>query len=244
MNRLCVLLPAYNEEKAIGNVVRRVLAVTLDDVQIVALVVNDGSRDGTARIAEEAGAIVVSHERNRGVGAAFRTGVEWARSRSFDFLVHMDSDGQVLPEEIPLVFHPVASGAADLALGSRFVRGQPENMEAWKAAALRSLAAGVGLMVGRSLSDVSCGFRCMNRKTLETLRPSFDYDYIQESLLQAIGHGARSVDVAVTVLYEADLMKRAGMSKRVVRYATRFCAITARSLADLYVQRARRIFHG
>jgi glycosyltransferase involved in cell wall biosynthesis len=241
MKKLCVLLPAFNEAKNIAGVVRRVRAVKIDGVDITALVVNDGSRDRTGELAEEAGATVVSHPRNRGVGAAFRTGINWAREQGFDYLIHMDSDGQVMPEEIPKVFAPVARGAADLALGSRFIGGHPENMEGWKALALRSMAITIGALVGRSLSDVSCGFRCMNRKVLDALEPSYDYDYIQESLLQAIGSGARCVDVAVTVHYEADPANRAGMSKRVFRYTSRFVGITARSLGDLYLRRARSL---
>src|SRR5438876_10410188 len=120
MKSLWVLLPAYNEARNIAGVVEGVRAVRIDGVRIVPLVVDDGSRDETAALARAAGAEVIAHPKNRGVGAAFRTGRDHALAAGADFLVHMDSDGQVLPSEIPLVFEPVRRGEADLALGSRF----------------------------------------------------------------------------------------------------------------------------
>lgn len=238
MASLWVLLPAFNEAAHIANVVSRVRAVHIDGVDLRVLVVDDGSADDTARLASEAGAEVVSHPKNRGVGAGFRTGRDHALAGGADFLVHMDSDGQVLPEEIPLLFAPVRAGEADLALGSRFLGGaRPPHLEAWKAWGLSTLARTIGLATGYRLSDLSCGFRCMNRRVLEAVRPSFDYDYIQETLIQALAVGARVVEVPVTVLYEEHPAKK-GMSGRTLRYTRRFLGLTAYSLARFYRTRA------
>ena len=237
MKRLCVLLPAYNEAPRIAPVIEEARAVRIDGVEITVVVVNDGSRDDTARIAEQAGATVLSHPKNRGVGAGFRTGRDWAVEQGFDYVVHMDSDGQVLPREIPLLFAPVASGAADLALGSRFVHGSPAHLTAWKALALKSMAKTVRVLTGYpALTDLSCGFRCMNRKILEAVRPTFDHDYIQETLIQALAAGARIVDVPVTVLYE-EAPTRKGMSGQTFRYSRKFIMLTAYSLASFYRKR-------
>src|SRR5438309_300286 len=133
MPSLFVLLPAFNEAAHIGPVVQGVRAVRLDGVEVTPLVVDDGSRDETAEVARAAGATVIAHPKNRGVGAAFRTGRDHALAAGADFLVHMDSDGQVPPSEIPLLYEPVARGEADLALGSRFLDGRrPAHFEAWK----------------------------------------------------------------------------------------------------------------
>ncbi len=234
--RLCVLLPAYNEAANIARVVADVRAVEIAGIEITALVVNDGSKDDTAQLAQRAGATVLSHPKNRGVGAGFRTGVEWAVAQGFDFLIHMDSDGQVLPSEIALVAGPVLRGEADLSLGSRFEGEPPENLDRWKAVALRSLARIIGLMTGYRLNDLSCGFRCMNRRIMEVVHPTYDYDYIQETLIQALAARARLVAVPITVLYEKE-PARAGMSGQTFRYSRRFMALTAHSMFNFYRQR-------
>ena len=234
IRRVCVLLPAFNEAANIGRVVRAVKAVPLDGFAVTVLVVDDGSGDRTAELAREAGAEVISHPRNRGVGAAFRTGVEHARAHDFDFFVHMDSDGQIDPGEIPLLLGPVAAGEADVAIGSRFAKGAPPSIGGWKGAGLRVAARAVGVMVRQPIRDLSCGFRCFNRRALEALSPSFDFDYIQEALIQALATGARLVEVPVTVRYDHG---GAGMSSRVLRYGTRFLGLTAWALAGFYRKR-------
>lgn len=230
--RLCVLMPAFNEEANVGAVVRGVLALDLP-VQVTALVVDDGSRDATAEVAREAGAEVISHPVNRGVGAAFRTGIEHACREGYDYLIHMDSDGQVPPEEIPKLLGPVLSGAADVAVGSRFVRELPDNLALWKALALTATARLVGALAGYSLTDLSCGFRCMNRAGMETIRPTFDYDYIQETLIQLLAARVRVVDVPVDILYDSEPTKRPSMSARTFRYGSRFLLITGYSMVKL-----------
>lgn len=241
MRTLAVLLPAYNEAENIARVVRDVAAQHIAGVSIEVLVVDDGSRDDTARLAAGAGARVISHPQNRGVGAAFRTGVDAAREAGVDFLLHMDSDGQILARDVPRVAEPVLAGRADLAMGSRFMRGEapPANLEAWKGAALHLTARGLGLLTGSHLTDLSCGIRCMNRRVLEVLAPSFDYDYIQETLLQALAAGATVEDVPVAPLYEVE-PARAAMSSRVFRYGTRFLGMTAYGLFHFYRARARQ----
>ncbi len=230
--RLCVLMPAFNEAANVGAVVRGVLALELP-VQVTALVVDDGSKDETAKVAREAGAEVISHPVNRGVGAAFRTGIEHARREGYDYLIHMDSDGQVPPAEIPKLLEPVLSGAADVAVGSRFLGSYPEHLALWKSLALTTTARAVGALAGYALSDLSCGFRCMNRKGIEAIQPTFDYDYIQETLIQILAAKLRVKDVSVDILYEAAPQKRPSMSAQTFRYSSRFLFITGYSMMKL-----------
>src|SRR6476659_5137453 len=146
--RVVVMMPAFNEAARIGPVVRASRAVKFRDYLITILVVDDGSRDDTVEVARAAGAEVVSHERNRGVGAAFRTGLEWARAHHAEFLVHLDSDGQIDPAEIPLLLDPVADELADLAIGTRFSSGAPQALAGWKGTALSATARAVGILTG------------------------------------------------------------------------------------------------
>jgi glycosyltransferase involved in cell wall biosynthesis len=236
IRRVCVLLPAFNEAANIETVVAAVRAVSLPDFVVTVLVVDDGSADDTAERARRAGAEVVVHPQNRGVGAAFRTGVEWARAHGVELLLHMDSDGQIDAAEIPLLLAPVAAGEADIAIGTRFAVGSPRALEGWKAGGLQIVARTVGVLTGQPLSDLSCGFRCMNRRVLDEVSPSFDFDYIQEVLIQAIASGARLVEVPVNVRYDLP-GRRPGMSARVLRYGSRFLGLTAWALGGFYRRR-------
>lgn len=239
MQRLCVLLPAFDEASSVGDVVTALRALALDGATLTPLVVDDGSRDDTAARARAAGAVVLRHERNRGVGAAFRTGVEWARAERFDALAHLDADGQLEPSELPRLWAPIARGEADLALGSRFLDGAaPPALAAWKVRALETAARTVGALTGYRLTDVSCGYRCMNARVLAVLRPTFDYDYIQETLLQALAMRARVVDVPVTAHYDGR-HRGAGLSGQTFRYARRYVGLTAFALARFYLARVR-----
>jgi glycosyltransferase involved in cell wall biosynthesis len=243
MARLVVLLPALNEAGNIAAVVKGVLALSFPGIELSALVVDDGSSDGTAAIARQAGARVISHSINRGVGAAFRTGIHAVRAEGVDYLAHMDSDGQILAEDLGRVIEPVLAGRCDLALGSRFVppHAPPPNLAAWKSAVLTTVARGVGIVTGYRLTDLSCGVRCMNRKILDSVDPSFDYDYIQETLLQAIAAQARVEEIPVNPIYDIQ-PKRTSMSGRTFRYGRRFLMLTAYGLFQFYRTRSSRWF--
>jgi glycosyltransferase involved in cell wall biosynthesis len=240
MKTLCVLLPAYNEARSVGAMIEKILRLDIPGLSIVALVVDDGSRDRTAALAREAGAQVLSHGANRGVGAAFRTGLEWALKNHFDFLVHIDADGQHRPEDIVKLVDPVAQGRADLAIGSRFLGAPPENLARWKIVSLRSLSRGVGRLTGYRLSDISCGLRCMNQRIMEKVVPTFDYDYIQESLFQAMAARARIMEIPVTVSYPAGPHSERGPLET-LRYILNFLGLTAYAILEFYWKKTRGV---
>jgi glycosyltransferase involved in cell wall biosynthesis len=116
--RVIALIPAYNEERCIGSVILRARAY-VDDV----IVVDDGSRDATARVAEAAGARLIRHGENRGKGQALTTDFRAARKLRPDVLVILDSDGQHSPDEIPLLVAAMREHEADMVVGSRYVVG-------------------------------------------------------------------------------------------------------------------------
>jgi len=240
MTRACILLPAYNEANHIGQLIDQIQHVKNNLPNLVILVVNDGSSDQTGPIAQRNGAVVLSHPRNQGVGAAFRTGIEWALKEGFDYLLHMDSDGQISPSDIPSLTNPVINGEFDLALGSRFKQGRrPLNMSPWKAWALYTAARIIGLLTGYNLSDISCGFRCMNREVMQNLKPHFNYDYIQESLIQALAMRPHLIEVTANVHY--DTIQK-GMAKHVMRYCWNFVLITFYAMTNFYLFKIKRVF--
>lgn len=234
-----MLLPAYNEGGRVAEVVRGVLALSLDDAVLSAVVIDDGSTDDTAARARAAGARVVSLGENLGVGAALRRGFELARAEAFDFLVHIDADGQLDPAQIPLLLAPVREGAADAAIGSRFLGPRPAYLGPVKAFALRSLAAAVGLAVDSPLTDLSCGIRALNLAALHAARPRFEYDYIQETLLQFFAARLRVVEVPVVAVGRDGPR---GISARTFHYTVRYLLLLAFSLSHFYLSRLKRFY--
>jgi glycosyltransferase involved in cell wall biosynthesis len=109
-----ILIPAYNAAASVGEVVRQCVEFSRD-----ILVVDDGSRDATAANAASAGARVVSHSRNRGKGAALKTGFAWAMEHGYDVVITIDADGQHLPREIPKFLRCREETHADLIIGGR-----------------------------------------------------------------------------------------------------------------------------
>lgn len=236
MDKICILLPAYNEGARVGNELRRVQALRIENARVEIVLVDDGSTDDTAAQARAAGARVVSLGTNLGVGAALRRGFELAREEDFDYLVHIDADGQLDPAQIPLVLEPVRRDAADAAIGSRFLAGRPGYLGPWKAAALRLLAAAVGLAVDAPLTDLSCGIRGLNKAAIDAARPRFKYDYIQETLLQFFAARLRVLEVPVIAVERGG---RRGISGRTVHYAVRYLLLLAFSLAEFFLSRLK-----
>jgi len=198
--RLLVILPALNEaatiQAVLGRVPRNIPGI--DSVEI--LVVDDGSTDDTVKLTLEAGASVISHGKNRGVGAAMQTGLDEAVRREVDFAVNVDSDGQFAPEDIPKLLEPLISGKTDFATASRFkdpalvpVMPLVKRMGNW------GMARMVSYIVGQQFADVSCGYRAYTRETLLQLVLSGAFTYTQEMLLVLGQKGLRMLEVPMAV---------------------------------------------
>lgn len=232
------MMPAFNEEERVGAVVRGALAAAPRDAALEVVVVDDGSSDATASAAKEAGARVVALRAHRGVGAALAVGFELARAERFDFLVSIDADGQIDPAQIPLVLGPVRRGEADAAIGSRFRGERPAYLSPAKAALLRALAFAVGVAVDSPLTDLSCGIRALNAHAIDAARPRFEYDYIQETLLQFFAARLRVVEVPVVAVGREGSR---GISGSAIHYTVRYLLLLAYGLAGFYLARARRL---
>ena len=117
--RLLVAIPALNEERTVAQVVRSIPREIPGVGRVDIIVIDDGSGDRTADRAAEAGAQVISHPANRGVGAAFQTTLRYAIECGADLIVTLDSDGQFDPQDIPRLIAPVVAGTADFSTASR-----------------------------------------------------------------------------------------------------------------------------
>jgi hypothetical protein len=174
------IVPCYNESSNVGAVVRELRTVApLIDV----LVVDDGSTDTTGVVARDAGAVVVSHPGNYGIGAAVRTGMSYALEAGYDYAVQVDGDGQHDPRGIPSLLAPLQAGAADVVVGSRFLGDGGYKPPLARKLGIKVLAGAVSAAVGRRATDTTSGFRAMNRRALAFLVANYPDDYPESESL-------------------------------------------------------------
>jgi glycosyltransferase involved in cell wall biosynthesis len=202
MNRVLVIIPAYNEEKRIAAVVAAV-AASVPDSEIV--VINDCSKDNTFAVASQAGAIVVSHPFNMGYGAAIQTGYKYARNKGYDYLVQLDADGQHDPSCIPALLAPVLAGETDIAIGSRFLGNsyRPPFARRVGMALFRRI---VSLVTGKSISDTTSGFQAFNRDVIRFFATDiFPVDYPDADMLIMLHRvGFRMTEVPVRMFENSE----------------------------------------
>jgi glycosyltransferase involved in cell wall biosynthesis len=198
--KAAAIIPAYREEKHIGDVVRRTRR-QLDHV----LVVDDGSSDMTSKHAREAGAEVIVHNQNRGKGEAIKTGLRHWLDRQFIHMIILDADGQHLPEEIER-FIGAAAVAADrsLFLGNRM--NNLTSMPFVRRIVNHYMSNRISRTCGQEIPDTQCGFRMLDRQLIPELlvgAPRFDYE--TEMLIIASRQGYRIESVPITTVYSDEL---------------------------------------
>jgi len=196
-DRVAVVVPAYNEEDNIGQVLPRIPA-SVCGLEIAVLVVDDGSRDRTGEIAREYGAAVARHATNLGGGAALRTGYRLMVDSGARIVVTLDADGQHRPEEMDRLVGPVADGTFDVAHGSR-VLGHAEANTVAREMGIIFFNRLVSLITRTKVSDCSNGYRAVRATVLPQLVLRQEQFHTSEFMIEAIKRGVPATEVAVTV---------------------------------------------
>ncbi len=196
-NKIYCIIPAFNEEKNIYEVVRSVRRFVFN-----VIVVDDCSTDNTAKIAEHAGAIVLRHPVNLDQGAALRTGNNYALDSGAEIIIHFDADGQFLAKEIPEIITPIISDRADIVFGSRFL-GKRANIPFLKRFFLLPIARFVNLLFFNiKLTDPQSGFRAMNKKAAQIINIEQDGKaHCSEIIYKSFQNNLRVKEVPITVVY-------------------------------------------
>src|SRR3954453_7556366 len=195
--RRIAIVPAYNEERAIGGVVDELRSF---DPGLDVVVVSDGSSDRTAEVAAEHGAHVVRLPFNLGIGGAVQTGFQYAHENGYELVVRCDGDGQHDPAQLPKVLAPVLAGEADIAVGSRFVSGDGYRSSATRRIGIRLLSWIVSAIARQRVTDTTSGFQALNRKALELFAADYPHDYPEvEGMVMTIKHRLRLCEVPVTM---------------------------------------------
>jgi glycosyltransferase involved in cell wall biosynthesis len=193
------VIPAFNEEKHIGDVVRRTRE-QLDHV----LVVDDGSSDETAGLAREAGAEVIVHPENRGKGESIKSGLRYWLERQLTWVVILDADGQHRPEEIDRLIRAAASDGASLLLGNRMK--DISSMPLVRRWVNRYMSKKISRLCGQDIPDTQCGFRMLHRHFIpEVLTGTDRFDYETEMLIIASRKGFRIESVPISTVYSDEV---------------------------------------
>jgi len=172
---ILVVIPAYNEYRAIGEVVDRVKAC-LSEADI--LVVNDGSSDDTAGIARQAGARVISLLFNMGYGVALQTGYKYAREKGYNYILQLDADGQHEPTFLKSILRELETGPADVVIGSRYLREESYRSSFARRQGVKLFAKLTSIIIKQKISDPTSGFQGFRKPVLNFLVSDyFPVDY-------------------------------------------------------------------
>jgi glycosyltransferase involved in cell wall biosynthesis len=169
-----VIIPAYNEEGSVGEVVRSVRRI-LPQAPIV--VIDDGSVDGTAQVVRQAGAELLRLPHHLGLGGAVQTGYRFAFEHGYECVVRVDSDGQHNPEDIPALIEKLHADGYDMVTGSRFLKRNGYPIQPLRR--LGGLLFSVILypILGKRITDPTSGFAAVSRRALEVFSRSFPLEY-------------------------------------------------------------------
>jgi len=216
-HKIAVILPAFNEEQTIGEVIKGVKK-SLPGAQIVVII--DKSTDRTVQIARHLGARVIRLPLKMGMGCAIQAGLKYAYRKGYEFVVRMDSDGQHIPEGIAGLLLPVLNKEADLTVGSRYLNDNRYRAPVLRRGVMAMMAWIVSVVYGRKFTDTTSGFKAMNRKALGFLANNYPTIGGTPTLILLKNSGFKVIEVGVH-MKERDTGKSYFTFVRKVAYVSR-----------------------
>ena len=195
--RSIAIVPALNEEGAIGSVIDEIRAF---DGSFDVVVIDDGSADRTGEVAAARGAHVLRLPFNLGIGGAVQTGFRFAYENGYELAVRVDGDGQHDPSELPKIVQPVLVGDADICVGSRFAGERSYRSSRSRRVGIHLLAWIVSRIIGQRVTDTTSGFQALNRRGIALFAADYPHDYPEvEATVMVAKHRLRLVEVPVTM---------------------------------------------
>ncbi|MDD5108944.1 MAG: glycosyltransferase family 2 protein [Candidatus Omnitrophica bacterium] len=193
--RTCVIIPTYNESRAIGSLISQITKLGLE-----VIIVDDGSRDDTAKIALSSGAKVLRNDINMGKGASLIKGYNFVIAQGFDAVISMDGDGQHSCDDITAFIHKAKDSQNALIVGNRMstTRGMP----ALRVITNRFMSALISLIIKQYIPDTQCGFRLIKKELLEKINLSTSkYETESEILIKAARLGFKIESIPIKTIY-------------------------------------------
>jgi glycosyltransferase involved in cell wall biosynthesis len=210
--KILIIVPAFNES---GNIVRTITDIRKQYVPVDIVVIDDGSKDSTAKEAAATGVKVVSLPLNLGIGGAVQTGFQFALQHGYDIAVQMDGDGQHDANYLIKILTPIIEGKADMAIGSRFM----EDNDGFKSSFARRIGIGffvrlINGLTGLNITDPTSGFRAHNQKMIEFFARNYPQDFPEpEAIVVAKRIGARIQEAPVVMRKREDGQSSIGQLK-------------------------------
>lgn len=197
MNKVLLIIPAYNEEKNIVKVVENIIQ---NYPQYDYVVINDGSRDATRDVCREKGYQYLNLSINLGIGGAVQTGYKYAKDKGYEFAVQIDGDGQhniaYLEKMLPLL----ESGEADVVIGSRFLEKEGFQSSFTRRMGIKLLSWLIFICTGKKIKDVTSGFRAVNKRFIDIYAKYYPMDYPEpEAIVEAVMHRGKIMECPVVM---------------------------------------------
>jgi len=194
--KITIGIPAYNEEKNIASIITKLKNIT-DSI----IVCDDGSSDMTSEISKNLGAIVISHKKNMGYGAAIRTIFQKSVELDSDILVTFDADGQHRIDDVNKILQPLENNEADIVIGSRFLDNETK-VPNYRKIGIKVITQVTNASLKKKLTDSQSGFRAYNKQALTQISPSeMGMGISTEILIKASNKGLRIAEIPITILY-------------------------------------------
>lgn len=192
---ICVLIPSYNEAKTIGSLVKCLKTKRLD-----VLVIDDGSSDQTAEIAQQSGADILRLTKNKGKGASLKAGFRYALNKGYEAIITMDGDGQHSPEDIHKFIEKANNPEVDMLVGNRMSFSKEMPLVRWITNNLMSFL--ISIICWRNIRDSQCGFRLIKTKVLKEITlGSSNYEIESEIIIAAHKRHFRINFVPIQTIY-------------------------------------------
>lgn len=229
--KLAILIPAYNEEKRIRDVILSIPQTFEKINEKVIIVVNDGSTDNTLSAISDLDVIIINHQKNLGLGKSFQDGLKKAIELNVDILINIDSDGQFDTNDISKIISPIINQKADFVTASRFIdKKNIPDMPKVKYYGNQLMSKMISWILQKKYNDVSCGFRAYNKEAMYRLNLFGNFTYTQETFLDLGYKNLNILEIPIAVKYFKDRKSR--IAGNLFKYGWRTLKIIFRAILN------------